>query len=145
VTNTDLYLFDDGTNKARGLCLLKNTPASEGRPAGDWRREADQGLTSEGRPTGVPRPSRPAMSARSCAGLEWIRYGWRDDGEEVGRNGSLVFYESIEPTFSISISIQSQSNPRFFWTKHELLWVEPVHPLTKYTLTKKEKRATRQA
>jgi hypothetical protein len=35
MTSTDLYLFDDNTSKARGLCLLENTSASEGRPAED--------------------------------------------------------------------------------------------------------------
>jgi hypothetical protein len=34
MTSTNIYLFDDSTSKARGLCLLENTPASEGRPAG---------------------------------------------------------------------------------------------------------------
>jgi hypothetical protein len=166
MTSTDLYLFDDSTSKTRGLCLLENTPASEGGPAGDWRWEAQQagggvwrrwqrptrwragqwgadygrqaGLTSEGRSTGVPRPSRPAMAARSCAGLEWIMHVWREDGEEVSWNCSFVFEKSLEPTFSRSISIQNQPNPRAFWTKHELFWVEPVptriNPLIKHTL-----------
>ena len=64
MTNIDLYLFDDNTSKARGLCLLENTPTSEGRPAG----------TDDGRQAGVPCPSGPAVAARSCAGLEWIRH-----------------------------------------------------------------------
>lgn len=159
--STDLYLFDDNTSKARGLCLLENTPASEDRPAGDWRwdmqlltaltkvstlqgrpvgdwwREAGGGLMSEDRPAGVPRPNRPAVAARPCASLEWIRHGWREGEDEVGRNGSHVFEESLEPTFSISILTQNQPNRRAFWTKRGLLWVEPVqtyiNPLTKHT------------
>jgi hypothetical protein len=35
MTSTDIYLVDDSTSKARALCLLKNTLASEGRPAGE--------------------------------------------------------------------------------------------------------------
>jgi hypothetical protein len=39
MTSTDLYLFDDSTSKARGLCILENTLASEGRLVGcaSWR------------------------------------------------------------------------------------------------------------
>jgi hypothetical protein len=117
-TNTDLCLFDDNTSRTRGLCLLENTPASEGRLAGDWRREAGAGLTSEDRPAGVPRPSRSAAPTRSCAGLEWIRHGWWEGGEVVGRNDSLVFEELLEPYFQ-----------KVFWARTNLTR-EPFEPNT---------------
>jgi hypothetical protein len=34
MTSTDLYLFDDNTSKARGLCLLENTLTSKGSLVG---------------------------------------------------------------------------------------------------------------
>ena len=53
---------------------LMETSTLEGRPVGDRRREAGGVLTSDGRSAGVPRPSMPTVSARPCAGLEWIRH-----------------------------------------------------------------------
>jgi hypothetical protein len=128
--------------------LMELTEAStlEGRPVGDWRRDAGGGLTSKGRPARVPRPSRPALAARPCAGFEWIRNGWRDGGEEVCRNGSLVFEKSLELMFLKSISTQNQPNPQVFLNQTRVLWVESVqtriNPLTKRTLNKRKKLPT---
>jgi hypothetical protein len=83
MTSTDIYLVDDSTSKARALCLLKNTLASEGRPAGetDGGRHKPMGKSNdagggqcEGTLARIPHHSRPTMAARPCAGLEWIRH-----------------------------------------------------------------------
>jgi hypothetical protein len=117
-----------GAISRRGnLTALTEASTLEDRPMGDWRRETGGGFTSEGRLAGVPRPSRPTVAARPWP-LCWSRVdkvwvtGWRRSWSKW----FVCFYESLEPTFSWSISIQNQPNLRAFWTKCRLLWIEPV-------------------
>jgi hypothetical protein len=70
MTSTDLYLFDDSTSKARGLCLLENTLASEGRPAG-----TDGGRHNK--PLGESHDANEVQHAGGQASGGLTTVGWR--------------------------------------------------------------------
>jgi hypothetical protein len=87
-----------------GVRWLENTPAPEGRAAENSDGGRGRGRNApEGKPTGEPMTREQADGGGApCAGCAQVkiwcgRVGDRRDRVGVGRSGSLVFEESLEP------------------------------------------------